>query len=195
MQQGLAGGALQAVVMTPVGVLLGSANLFGQMCAEIITGGAPSESTQLMLGAHLWGQPGAFGGAKVAAELQHAVMDGEELVGTSAITLAATRPCVKADGSPAQTSGSLSIAYRPSADYSLATSIERTPGGNHVLTAGGTRSLDGGKRLKGRVTTDGILALALDVAAEASSLTLCAELGLTPSAPPARFGATISLSP
>ena len=195
MPQGLAGGALQAVLMTPVGVLLGSANLFGQMCAELITGAQPSESTQLMLGAHVWGQPGVYGGAKLAAELQHAVMDGDEVVGTSAITLAATRPYVKADGSPASTSGSLSIAYRPSSVYSLATSIERTPDGSHVLTAGGTRALDGGKRVKGRVTTAGILALALDVAADASSLTLCAELGITPSAAPARFGATVSLNP
>ncbi len=62
---------------------------------------------------------------------------------------------------------------------------------HHVLTAGGTRELGPGRRLRGRFNSDGILSLALEMSNDSSSVTLSAELaqGARP-----RVGATLNLS-
>lgn len=110
---GLAGGVLQSVMLTPVGMVMACANTGGQLSAEFLTGAAipnfansmapeeakggaptdkdaPTSSSQLLLGAHVWGLPGLLGGVKTAIEWQHAhVTADEELLGASSVTLGA----------------------------------------------------------------------------------------------------------
>ena len=106
--QGLAGGVLQSMLLTPVGMVMSCINTGGQMSCEFITGGAPSETSQVMLGAHWWGLPGVLGGCKAAVEFQHMVLDKEDNpVASSAVRTAldtcssANAPCVgRHRGSP-----------------------------------------------------------------------------------------------
>jgi hypothetical protein len=58
-------GELKSVLMTPVGMLMGMANIYGQMGAEFFTGMQPADGHQLLVGAHVWGLPGLYGGVKV----------------------------------------------------------------------------------------------------------------------------------
>ena len=69
----------------------------------------------------------------------------------------------------------------------------RPKNGTH-LTAGGTRQLTESTRLRGKWGTQGILALALEVAGEKSSLTLVSEVHSSGALNP-KFGATLNLSP
>ena len=95
--QGLAGGVLQSMLLTPVGMVMSSINTGGQMSCEFITGGAPSETSQVMLGAHWWGLPGLLGGCKAAMEFQHMVLDKDENpVASSAVCRALSRALSRA---------------------------------------------------------------------------------------------------
>ena len=61
-------GELKSVLGTPLGLLMGMANIYGQMGAEFFTGLAPPalpDGHQLMVGAHVWGLHGLYGGVKV----------------------------------------------------------------------------------------------------------------------------------
>ena len=58
-------GELKSVLLTPVGPLMGMANIYGQMGAEFVTGLPLPEGHQLMVGAHVWGLHGLYGGVKV----------------------------------------------------------------------------------------------------------------------------------
>merc|ERR1740124_875417 len=111
----LACGELKTVLMTPVGLLMGSANVFGQMSGEFFTGLQPADGHQLMVGTHVWGLPGVFGGVKVAAEWTREVVVAEELQSQCAITAAVTRPYLMNDGSPGVPSFSLTVCHRPDA--------------------------------------------------------------------------------
>ena len=117
--------------------------------------------------------------------------------GVPQITLACTMPFVEANGTPLAAydpSFSLSAFQRISPTNSIATSIESSPKSGVHLTAGGTRQLSESARLRGKWGTRGVLALALEVAGEKSSLTLVSEMSSSGSLAP-RFGATLSLSP
>ena len=64
----LAGGELKSVLMTGLGPLMVMANVYGQMGAEFLTGLFPPalpDGHQLMVGAHVWGLHGLYGGVKV----------------------------------------------------------------------------------------------------------------------------------
>lgn len=201
--QGLAMGVLQGLVLTPVGMIMGCANVMGQLSAEMITAIQPTPSDQLLLGAHAWGTPGSMGGVKGALEWQHQVLEGEgddaKLVAMSAITLAVTAPYVTARGAPLERlapSWALHAFHRPCAAHSLAASFERGASGKHVLTAGGTRTLSETSRLRSKFATTGVLGLALEVAGTKSNITFTTEANALPGAPlNPRFGAAVSLSP
>ena len=75
---GLAGGVLQTMLLTPVGVVMGCVNTGAQMSCEVITGAQPSPTSQAMLGCHWWGMPGLLGGVKASLELQHMVLTEKE---------------------------------------------------------------------------------------------------------------------
>ena len=135
----------------------------------------------------------------VAIEFAHTVVEGEALKASSTITLACTAPFVTAKGEPLEErdpSFSLTAFQRLTPSNTLAATIERTPGEGIQMTAGGTRQMTEHTRLRGKWGTSGILALALEVASEKSSLTLTTELdcsgaaGLSP-----KFAATLNLSP
>ena len=76
-----------------------SANLMGQMSAELVLGGQVSERDTVILGAHAWGLPGAYGGVKCGGEWTRAELDADgELLSQSTVTLAVTRPHLTAEG-------------------------------------------------------------------------------------------------
>ena len=196
--QGLAGGVLQGVMLTPVGMLMGCVNTGGQLSGEFLTAVQPywSPNSQIMVGVHTWGVPGLRCGYKAALEWQYQVLDGEDnLVGASSVTLACTTPFVAADGSPlaeTERSTSLSVFHRTSPKHSMFASMEWPAKGEHGhLAVGGTRQLSDHARLRGKWGTQGLLALALEVAGDKSSMTFSTEL--SSSAP--KFGVTVALSP
>ena len=151
---GLAGGVLQTMLLTPVGVVMGCVNTGAQMSCEVITGAQPSPTSQVMLGCHWWGMPGLLGGVKASLEVQNMVLVEKEegpqpqppppptdkeappaadkeqtLIGSSAVTLAVTAPFVSADGTKLDSldpSLSLSVFQRISPTNSLAASIDRS---------------------------------------------------------------------
>ena len=55
--------------------------------------------------------------------------------------------------------------------------------------------LGAGKRVKGRLSTRGVVGLALELSGDASSLALQCELDATGAKAPPKFGATLQLSP
>jgi len=198
---GLAGGVLQTMLLTPVGMALASMNTGGQISGEFITGGQTSATSQVMLGCHVWGTPLVRGacGVKAALEVQHMVLDEKEEmpVASSALTLACTAPFVAADGtklSALDPSMSLSVFQRLSPLHSVAVSIERAPKDGIHLTAGGTRQLSDSARLRGKWGTQGVLAFALEMAGEKSSLTFTTELKTEGALAP-KFGAQLSMTP
>ena len=201
LPQGLAGGVLQGVMVSPIGMLMGCANTGGQLSAELLTAVQTPGEGQLMFGVHTWGVPGLRCGYKAALEFQHQLVDGEELLGSSAITLACTSPFVSADGAPLaepERSVSLSAFHRTSKNHAVCASVDwpakSATGGS--MTLGGTRQLSDTLRLRGKWGTTGILALALEVSGEKSSVTLVAETSTLPNATaPPKFGATVVLSP
>jgi hypothetical protein len=200
MPQGFAGGVLQGLMLTPVGMLMGCLNTAGQLSAEAFTAVQPTPTSQLILGAHTWGLPGLRCGVKGAIELQHQQVDAkDELVGSSSISLTCVSPFVNADGSALaapERSTTLSVFHRTSAKHSLAMSLEWPAKAAGRLTVGGTRELSDHTRLRGKWGTSGVLALALEVAGEKSSATLVAEMNAKPDQPLApKFGATIALNP
>jgi len=159
------GGQAQAVLMTPVGPLISSMNLMGQMSVEWIAGAAFSETSQLMVGVHGWGFPGTIGGFKAAAEFQNLQVEGEELISSSTITLAVTAPRY-ANNQPTLSAPSWSVSAfkRTGPDHSMCAVFEAPSSGECVLTAGGTRKLDDTCRLRGKLNSKGVLALALELA-------------------------------
>jgi len=195
MPQGFAGGAMNTVIMSPVGAVMLSANLGGQLSAEFVTGAQPfGEMSQLMVGAHVWGLPGAYGGTKMAVEYMQAVpgADDEPPSRVGTITAEVTRPRA---GSPNGTSGSLSVCHNLGNSNALNASFEVSAQGERLLSMGGSKQLAPSARLKGRVATNGLLSLALQLESAASQLTLQSEVDSTSgSTRPPRFGATISLS-
>ena len=195
MPQGLAMGAVQGVLMTPVGVALGNLNLAGQMSAEIVTGFEPAEGNQVLLGAHAWGLPGQLGGVKTAIEWQRMVMEGDDLVRSCAVTLACTRP-LHEDKRDAPANVSLSVMQRMSPTTQLAFGMERNvEGGAHAMSIGGSRQLEGGNKVRAKWTTSGLLGIALEVVSEKTSLTLSTEVDSTPGkALCPKFGAVLSLN-
>mmetsp|Transcript_71074 Transcript_71074/g.118125 ORF Transcript_71074/g.118125 Transcript_71074/m.118125 type:complete len:356 (+) Transcript_71074:101-1168(+) len=189
----LAMGTLQTVVFSPIGFMFGYVNLAGQTSAELVTGFPLAAGHQVLMGAHVWGVGGVYGGTKAALEWQQNVeVDGGEPMRLSTVTLACTRPH---QGSDKQPSASLSITQRVGDGHSLAASFERTPTGSHVMWFGGTRQLEGSK-LKGKWSTTGVLGLAVELLGDKSSLTLCVEANSNPGeclSP--KFGASLQLSP
>ena len=195
---GLAGGVLQSMILTPVGMVMTALNTGGQMSVDVISGAQPTPTSQVMLGFHWWGLPGLLGGCKAALEVQHMVMDEQENpVASSAITMACTAPFVTPDGTKVAAidpTVSLSVFQRlAGGSNTLAATIERTPKATH-MTAGGTRQLSESARVRGKWGTQGVLALALEVAGDKSSLTLVSEVNSSGALNP-KFGATLSLSP
>ena len=194
------GGVLQNQMLTPIGLLFTNVNTMGQYSAELLTGGGNPEGLMVKMGAHAWGLLGqGMHGVKGAIEFAHTVVEGEALKASSTITLACTAPFVTAKGEPLEErdpSFSLTAFQRLTPSNTLAATIERTPGEGIQMTAGGTRQMTEHTRLRGKWGTSGILALALEVASEKSSLTLTTELdcsgaaGLSP-----KFAATLNLSP
>jgi hypothetical protein len=193
----LAGGTLMNMLVTPVGMLQTYVNTGGQMSAEFLTGAQPTETSQVMLGAHMWGVPGLACGYKYAVEFQSMQIQGDELVGSSAVTLAVTRPQVDAAGSrvaEVDPTVSLSVFARTSATNSVAASIDRHPKHGTHLTAGGTRQLSESSRLRGKWGTQGLLAVALELAGEKSQLSLVTEVATSGPLNP-KFGCTLNLAP
>lgn len=194
MPQGLAGGAMQTVLMCPVGALMLSANLAGQLSADVVTGLQPfGETSQVMMGAHMWGLPGAWGGSKFAVEYMQAIagVEGEppERVGT--VTAEFTRP---RKGSPNGASASLSACHQLGGGSALNLSFEMTPQGERVLSMGGSKPLGPRAKLRGRVASSGLLALALQLETSASQLTLASEIDTSGASRPPKFGATLQMS-
>lgn len=106
-------------------------------------------------------------------------------------------PFVAADGAPLSEkdpSWSLSVFQRLSATNTLAASLERTPKSGTHLSAGGTRQLSDTARLRGKWGTNGLLALALEMAGERSSLALVSEVHCSGALSP-KFGASLSVQP
>lgn len=199
VSQGFAGGVLQTMLMTPIAMISATANTASQLSAEAFTAFQPGPSSQVMLGAHAWGLPGIFCGHKVALEWQHREMDGEKLVAMSTVALACTSPVVAASGAPLATpqrSVTMSAVHRLSEKASLSASLDLPANGDGSMKLGGSRQLSESTRLRGMYGTRGVLALALEMAADHSTVNLAAEFntkagaGLAP-----KFGATISLSP
>ena len=88
--------------------------------------------------------------------------------------------------------GSTSYPPRPSPKHSMFASMEWPAKGEQGhLAVGGTRQLSDHARLRGKWGTQGLLALALEVAGDKSSMTFSTEL--SSSAP--KFGVTVALSP
>lgn len=195
MPQGLAGGAMQSVIMCPIGAMMLSANLAGQLSAEVVTGVQPfGDMSQLMLGAHVWGLPGAYGGSKLAVEYIQGVAgaEGEPPSRVGTITAEVTRPHA---GSASKPSGSLSVCHSLGGSGALNASFEVTPQGERLLTMGGSKQLAPSARLRGRVATNGLLSLALQLETPASQLTLQSEIDSSShSTRPPKFGATLSIS-
>lgn len=195
MPQGLAGGAMQSVVMCPIGAMMMSANLAGQLSAEIVTGLQPfGETSQVLVGAHVWGLPGAYGGSKYAIEYIQGVSAGPgeppSRVGT--ITAEVTRPHA---GSSTAPSGSLSVAQTLGGGNALNAAFEVTPQGERLLSMGGSKQLSPCARLRGRVATNGLLSLALQLETPSSQLTLQSEIDTSINSTRApKFGATVQLS-
>jgi len=173
----LAGGQVHSIVMTPVGVLMGAANVYGQMSGEIFTGLAPAEGHQIMLGAHCWGLPGVYGGIKAAIEWTRDVTVGEEVTSQCSITAAVMAPHMTNDGSPGQPTYTFSVCNRGEMQSVL--QFESGAAGS-TLTVGGAIALSEMQRLKARWATNGLLGVALDVAGEKSAVTFCGEVNSTP---------------
>jgi len=191
MPQGLAGGAMQSVLMSPIGAIIGSANLGGQLSAELLLPLQPfGEDSQLLLGANAWGLPGAWGGSKFAVEYTQAepTADGSMPTRIGTVTAEVTRPRA---GSPNGVSGSLSACQQLGGGDALNATFEVTPRGERVLSMGGSKQVARGVRLRGRTASNGLLALALQMEREAAQLTVAAEVDTTPAGRPPRFGATL----
>jgi len=127
MPQGLAGGAMQSVLMSPIGAIIGSANLGGQLSAELLLPLQPfGEDSQLLLGANAWGLPGAWGGSKFAVEYTQAepTADGSMPTRIGTVTAEVTRPRA---GSPNGVSGSLSACQQLGGGDALNATFEVTP--------------------------------------------------------------------
>eukprot|EP00324_Dicrateria_rotunda_P000233 CAMPEP_0206167436 /NCGR_PEP_ID=MMETSP1474-20131121/28225_1 /ASSEMBLY_ACC=CAM_ASM_001110 /TAXON_ID=97495 /ORGANISM="Imantonia sp., Strain RCC918" /LENGTH=379 /DNA_ID=CAMNT_0053572083 /DNA_START=39 /DNA_END=1176 /DNA_ORIENTATION=+ len=205
MPQGLAGGMMQSVLMTPLGPVVTTAGLNGMLSAEWIVGAGVSESAQLMLGAHAWGMPGLLGGVKAAAELQHYHVKDEKLVSSSTLNLTVTAPKF-VDGVAAEVapSWSASIFHRMSPEHNLCAAFDAVPAEKtYVLSMGGTRKLSDTTRLRGRLTTQSVISVALEVCGspdtplvgEKAVLNLCCEANMAPSRPlDPKLGATLQLS-
>jgi len=202
MPQGLAGGMAQAMILSPVGPLICSANLMGQLSAEMIAGAQFTDTSQLMVGVHGWGMPGTIGGFKAAAELQHFNVEGESLIEASTITLSVTAPRF-VDNKPTATppSWSLSAFKRMGPDHSIFAHFDAPSNGGCVLSAGGTRKIDESTRLRGKFNTTGVLALALEmsghkdvpIVGDKANLTLTSEVSSVGPLNP-KVGATLQLS-
>lgn len=192
-------GELRSVLMTPVGMLMGMANIYGQMGAEFFTALQPKEGHQLLVGAHVWGLPGLYGGVKCAAEWTREVVVAEELQSQCSITAAVTRPYLSNDGSPGVPSYSLTVCHRPNAESTLALQYEGTPGKEGapagVLTLAGARQLSEAQRLKARWNTQGLLALALEQAGQKHMLSFIGEVDTSPNATglSPKFGVNLQL--
>lgn len=200
MPQGLAGGMAQGMLLTPVGMVTGSANLYGQLSAELLTGLQPSPTSQLMLGAHAWGTPGKLCGVKGALELQSMVLDErEQVTASSALTFEYTVPRVDAGGGAVVVeppAWSVSAFHRTSPTHSVAACYTQPAAAHASMWIGGTRQVSESVRLRGTWATTGLLSLALEMAGHRSALTLSASANTVPAeglAP--RFGATLQLSP
>lgn len=194
----LAGGQLSSVLMTPVGMLMANANVFGQLSAEFFTALQPAEGHQVMVGAHVWGLPGVYGGVKAAAEWTCEVVVAEELQSQCAITAAVTRPYLSNDGSPGVPSFSLSVCSRLDAENTIALQYE---GGGAAASHGGVLSLAGGRqlsesqRLKARWNTQGVFGLALEQAGQKHMIAFVGEVDTSPVAPglSPKFGVNLQL--
>ena len=193
------GGELQGIVGTPLGALVGSTNGL-QSSIELISGmplaQTETSTSMLMFGVHSWSMLGLRGGIKAALEWGHQELDGEQLVSASAVTLACTKPFVHPDGSPLdepQQTTSLTFSHKMSSQHSLLASLEWEPKTEGVMTVGGTRQVTDHTRLRGKWSTTGVLALALEVAGEKSTVQLTTEVNTVSGEP--KFGATINLSP
>jgi len=194
----LACGELKSVLMTPFGLLMGSANVFGQMSAEFFTGLQPADGHQLMVGTHVWGLPGVFGGVKVAAEWTREVVVAEELQSQCAITAAVTRPYLSNDGSPGVPSFSLTMCHRPDAESTLALQYEgggKDGAKGGVLSVAGARQLSEAQRLKARWNTQGLLGVALEQAGQKHMLSFIGEIDTSPTAAglSPKFGVNLQL--
>jgi len=136
---------------------------------------------------------------KGALELQQTQLDPSTKapMASSSITLTATAPLVSPEGNPlAQLDPAWSLAFfqRLSPANSVAASIERSASSGTHMTAGGTRQIGPGTRLRGKWGTTGVLALALEVAGDRSSITFVSEVRTVGALSP-RFGATVNLAP
>jgi len=194
----LAGGVVQGIMGIPLGMVMGSANTGGQTSAEMIMAVPLNEAgnSGLMLGVHSWQLLGQRCGLKGALEWKYEEMDGEQSLSQTNVALACTRPSVQADGSPLaepELTTSLSVAHKTAAKHSLLAALDWAPQKEGVMTLGGTRQLTDATRLRGKWNTTGVLALALEVAGDKSSLSFTTEWDTTRGEP--NFGVTINLSP
>ena len=192
----LVGGQLYSVLFTPVGVMTGGANLYGQLSGEFFTGIQPASypGNQVMLGVHTWGMPGIFGGYKAAIEWSREVVVNDELQAQCAVTAAVTKPYLMNDGEPGTHSFTLSAYHRMSESSLLAVQVEGGAQGS-VMSTGRSRQLSEAQRLMARWTTQGILGLALEQSGEKSVLSLCGEVDSTPGRPlNPKFGVTLQMS-
>ena len=182
-----------------------SANLMGQMSAELVLGGQVSERDTVILGAHAWGLPGAYGGVKCGGEWTRAELDADgELLSQSTVTLAVTRPPLTAEGHAAPWSATLSAMHNLSAREAVGVVFDRkgrldqdgAPAPSSIaMSILAQGQLGAGKRVKGRLSTRGVVGLALELSGDASSLALQCELDATGAKAPPKFGATLQLSP
>ena len=170
---GLAGGIVQGVVVSPIGMLMACVNTGGQMSTEFLTGIQPTSDSQLMFGLHSWSLPGVRGGIKAALEWQHQETLEDQPFRSSAITLACTVPFVRADGSPlaeSNNSTSLSVFHQMSQNDSMFAMVEWNSNAAGTMTVGGTRKISEHGRVRGKWNTAGVLALALEVAGDKCAL-------------------------
>ena len=112
----LVGGEVETMLMPPLvpGMMKLNASLDGRLSGEFFTGAQPPTAPghTVMLGAHVWGFPGIFGGVKAAIEWQREVVVDEELESHCAVTATMTRPYLMNDGAPGVPSYSLAVCNR-----------------------------------------------------------------------------------
>ena len=192
MNRQLCMGGLQAALVTGIGVGVASVNLAGQMSAELVTGMMPSEENRLILGTHIWGLPGQYGGMMAAFEWQKAVMDGEDLKELSTRTMACTRPH---EGSTAGSSATLTATHRTAGNHVLMSSFTSSASKGSVLSFGGSRQLHEGVRFHGRWSSSGVLGLALEVSGPQSRLCLFSEANPSGVDLSPKFGISVDLTP
>lgn len=189
----LVGGEMASVLFTPLGVMSGFANLYGQMSGELVLP-IQQEGGMVMMGVHTWGMPGIFGGYKAAIEWSREVVVNDEPQSHCTVTAAITKPHMTNDGEPGTPLYTLSAFHRMSEASVLAVQVEKGAQGA-TLSIGGSRQLSEAQRLKARWNTQGILGLALEQAGEKSVLSLCGEVDSTPGRPlNPKFGVTLQMS-